>query len=187
MKSPRIVLLLILSLAAPLLAQDTYAPSRIARMDAASYLQPFPKDGVVSLKTIAGDFASNEEAATGKYADRRITVIGRISALNNGDSENKALVVTLQDASASLPSVKCNFLFGAIPENSAIEVSGDGSQAFLVRRDRNGNILGRTSYLSVGQKVAIRGDFKELKVGNIVLTACKLLSSQKRKMLESDR
>ena len=186
-KSPRVILLLTFSLVAPLAAQDTYAPSKIVRMDAASYLQALPKDGVVSLKTIAGDFASNEEAATGKYADRRLTVIGRISALDNGDSENKVLVVTLQDASASLPSVKCNFLFGAIPQNSSIEVSGDGSQAFLVRRDRNGNILGRTSYLSVGQKVAIRGDFKELKIGDIIMTACKLLSSQKRKMLESNR
>lgn len=187
MKSPRIVLLLTLCLVAPLGAQNTYAPSAIARMDAASYLQPLPKDGVVPLKTIAGDFASNGTAATGKYGDRRITVIGRISALSNGNGENKVLVVTMQDASASLPAVKCNFLFGSIPQNSSIEVSGDGSQAFLIRRDRSGNILGRDPYLSVDQKVAIKGDFKELKVGDIVLTGCKLLSPEKKKLLESGR
>lgn len=187
MNSPRIVPLILISLVAPLAAQDAYAPTQIARMDAASYLQPLPKDGVVSLKTIAGDFASNSAAAAGKYGNRRITVIGRISRLNNGNSENKALVVTLQDASAALPSVKCNFLFGSIPQNSSIEISGDGSQAFLLRRDRSGNILGREPYLSVDQKVAIKGDFKELKVGDIVLTACKLLPSEKRKMLEAGR
>jgi tRNA_anti-like len=187
MKSPQIALLFGLSLAAPLAAQNSYAPTKIARMDAASYLQPLPKDGVVSLKTLAGDFASNETAATGKYADRRITVIGRVSSLSNGNSENKVLAVTLQDASANLPAVKCNFLFGSIPQNSSIEVSSDGSQAFLIRRDRSGNILGREPYLSVDQKVAIKGDFKELKVGDIVLTACKLLSSEKRRMLESGR
>jgi hypothetical protein len=187
MKSPRIALSLLLSLAAPLAAQDSFPPTRIARMDAASYLQPLPKDGVVSLKTIAGDFASNETAALGKYGDRRITVIGRISGLSNGNSENKVLAVTLQDASSGLPAVKCNFLFGSIPPNSSIEVSADGFQAFLLRRDSMGNILGRTPYLSVDQKVAIKGDFKELKVGDIVLTACKLLSSQQRKNLERGR
>lgn len=187
MTSPRILPLLFLSLVAPLAAQNIYSPTKIARMDAASYLQPLPKDGVVPLKMIAGDFASNETAATGKYAGRRITVIGRIASVTDGNSENKALVVTLQDASAALPAVKCNFLFGALPENSSIEISSDGSQASLLRRDRAGNILGRQPYLSVGQKVAIKGDFKELKVGDIVLTACRLLSSEKRKMLESNR
>lgn len=187
MTPPRIVLSLLIALAAPLAAQNIYAPTKIARMDAASYLQPLAKDGVVPFKTIAGDFASNENAATGKYAGRRITVIGRVASLTNGNSENKVLVVTLQDASATLPVVKCNFLFGSIPENSSIEISSDGSEAFLLRRDRSGNILGRQSYLSVGQKVAIKGDFKELKVGDIVLTGCKLLSSEKRKLLESNQ
>jgi hypothetical protein len=184
MKSPRIILLL-LALVAPLEAQDIYAPTKIARLDAASSLQPLPKNGVVSIKTIAGDFATDGTAASGKYGNRRITVIGRIAAINNGNSENKILVVTLQDASASLPAVKCDFLFGSIPQNSSIEVSDDGSQAFLLRRDGIGNILSRNPYLSVDQKVAIKGDFKELKVGNIVLTACKLLSPEKRKILES--
>jgi len=171
---------------APLAAQDAYSPTKIARMDAASYLQPLPKNGAVSLKTIAGDFASNSQAAAGKYAGRRITVIGRVAMLGNGSSENKILVVTLQDAAASLPAVKCNFLFGSLPQNSSIEISGDGSQATLVQRDRSGAVLGRQSYLSVGQKVAIKGDFQELKVGDIVLTACKLLSSEKRRALESN-
>jgi len=187
MKSPRIILSLLPFLLVSLTAHETYAPTRIARMDAMSYLQPLPKDGVVTLKTMAGDFAANGTAATGKYGGRRITVIGRISALSNGNSENKVLVVTLQDASASLPAVKCNFLFGAIPENSSIEISSDGSEAFLLRRDRVGNILGRQPYLSVGQKAAIKGDFKDLKVGDIVMTSCKLLSSGKRRMLESNR
>jgi len=187
MKSPLILLLLTLSLVAPLAAQDTFAPSKIAQMDAASYLQPLPNNRVVPLNTIAGDFAKNGTAASGKYSNQRITVIGRVSALSNGNSENKVLVVTLQDASASLPAVKCNFLFGSVPQNSSIEVSGDGSQAFLIRRDRSGMILGREPYLSVDQKVAIKGDFKDLKVGDIVLTACKLLSSEQRKMLESGR
>jgi len=187
MKAPRIVLPLLLSLVASLAAQDTYAPTKIAQMDAASYLQPLPKDKVVSLKTIAGDFASNQTAAMGKYGDRRITVIGRISALSKSSSENKVLVVTLQDASANLPAVKCDFLFGAIPQNSSIDVSDDGSQAFLVHRDRSGNVIGRDPYLSVDQKVAIKGDFKELKVGDIVLTACKLDSHGKLKELESAR
>lgn len=167
--------------------QNIYAPSRIAQLDAASILQPLPKDKVVSYKTIAGDFAKDETAASGKYGNRRVTVIGRISALNNGNSENKALVVTLQDAAASLPTVKCNFLADAIPQNSSIEVSSDGSQVSLVRRDQSGNILGRDVYLSVGQKVAIKGDFKELRVGDIVLTACKLDSHGKLKELEAGR
>lgn len=154
-------------------------------MDAAAYLKPLPQNGVVAYATIAGDFATNQVAASGKYGGRRITVIGPIASLSPSSSENKVLVVTLQDPSASLPAVKCSFLFGSIPQNSSIEVSGDGSQAMLVRRDRSGNILGREAYLSVGQKVAIKGDFKELKVGDVVLTACTLLSKERRKELES--
>jgi hypothetical protein len=154
-------------------------------MEAAAYLQPLPRDGVVAYKTIASDFAMNQTAASGKYAGRRITVVGRVAAVSPSSSENKVLVVTIQGASAKFPAVKCNFLFGAIPQNSAIEVSGDGSQASLVRRDRSGQILGRDVYLSVGQKVAIRGEFKGQSVGDIVLTACKLLPSDRIKSLEN--
>jgi len=190
MNLPRISLLLpMLGIALavnPVAAQQNiYAPSRTAQLDAASVLEALPKDRVVSYKTIAGDFAKDETAASGKYGNRRFTVIGRISSLNNGNSENKALVVTMQDAAANLPAVKCNFLADAIPPNSSIEVSSDGSQVSLVRRDESGNIRGRDVYLSVGQKVAIKGDFKELKVGDIVLTACKLDSHAKLKELEA--
>lgn len=163
-----------------LAAQEIYAPTKIARMDAAAYLQPLPQDGVVPLATIAGDFAKNETAATGKYGGQRITVVGRISELSKGSGENKVMVVTLQDPDASLPAVKADFLYGSFPENSELQISQDGSEAFLVRRDRSGNILGQQPYLSVGQKAAILGDFKELKVGNIVLTACKLLPKERR-------
>lgn len=163
----------------PVHAEDVYAPSTTALMDAASYLQPLPRDGVVAYKTIAGDFAANQSAASGKYGGRRITVIGRVSSLSPSSGENKVLVVRLQGAKADLPAVKCDFLFGAIPPNSSIEVSGDGSQASLLRRDRSGEILGRDVYLSVGQKVAIKGEFKGQSVGDIVLTACKLESREK--------
>jgi hypothetical protein len=178
---PRIIVLaasLLLPIA-PLVAQDTFAPSKIARMDAGAYLAPLPGNGVVPLKTIAGDFATNATAATGKYSGQRITVIGRVSALSQGASENKVLVVTMQDAGANLPAVKGEFLYGSIPQNSEIQISSDGSQAILVHRDRSGNILGQDPYLSVDQKVAIKGDFKELKVGDIVLTACKLVPKEK--------
>ena len=158
----------------PMHAQQTFAPSKIAKMDASAYLAPLPADGVVPLKMVAGDFATNETAATGKYSGQRITVIGRIAALSKGNSENKVLEVTMQDASAKQPAVKCGFLFGSIPENSEIRVSDDGSQAFLIRRDRRGNILGQEPYLSVDQKVAITGDFKGTSVGDILLTACKI-------------
>lgn len=178
-------LLTLLSGVIRLSAQQTFDPSKTATMDAAAYLKPYPPNGVVTYATIAGDFASNQVAASGKYGDHRVTVIGRVAALNNGNSDNKVLVVTLQDPSASLPAVKCSFLFGFLPQNSSLEISGDGSQATLVRRDRSGAILGREVYLSAGQKVAIKGDFKDLKVGDIVLTACTLLSKDRRKELEA--
>ena len=158
---------------------NIYAPTKIAQMDAAAYLAPLPADGVVPLNVIAGDFAKNAPAAVGKYSNQRITVIGRISALSQSSSETKAMVVTLQDAGANLPAVKADFLAGSIPQNSAIQVSSDGTQAFLIRRDRIGNILSQDLYLSVDQRVGIKGDFKEQKVSDIVLTACKLIPKSK--------
>ena len=71
--------------------------------------------------------------------------------------------------------------------NSEIQISQDGSTAVLIHRDRTGNILSQNPYLFVGQRVGIKGDFKELKVGEIVLTACKLLTKAKLHALESSR
>jgi len=157
-----------------LVAQD-FPATKIAKMDAASYLQPLPENRVVPLKVIATDFATHPDAAIGKYSGKRITVIGRVSALSNGNSENKVLVVTLQGASGNLPAVKADFLYGSIPDSSEIQISSDGSAATIVHRDRSGNILSQGTYLSIDQKVAIKGTFKEVKVGDIVLTACKLV------------
>jgi hypothetical protein len=173
--TPRIFLFLtsLLFAVVPLSAQD-FPTTKIAKMEAASYLQPLPDNHVVPLNIIAGDFAKNQDAAIGKYNGQRITVIGRISALSQGSSENKVLVVTMQDPSANLPAVKAEFLFGSIPQNSEIQISSDGSMATIVHRDRSGSILSQDPYLSVDQRVAIKGDFKEVKVGDIVLTACKL-------------
>ena len=173
--TPRITLVatLLLPISA-LFAQQNYAPTKIASMDAASYLKPLPA-------------AANGEAAMGKDSGQRITVIGRISALKKSSSENKVLVVTMQDASASLPAVKCDFLYGSIPQNSEIQVSDDGFQAFILRRDRMGNILSQDPYLSVDQRVGIKGDFKGNKGGDIVLTACKLDSKEKVKELSKSR
>lgn len=173
--TPRILLVLtsLVFAGVPLLAQD-FPTTKIAKMNAASYLQPLPDNGVVTLNVIAGDFANYPDAAIGKYNGQRITVIGRISALSQGSSENTVLVVTMQDPSANLPAVRAEFLFGSIPVNSEIQVSADGSMATIVHRDRSGSILSQDPYLSVDQKVAIKGNFKEVKVGDIVLTACKL-------------
>jgi len=190
MFTPRRLLPLILLpfAVASLIAQNNiYGPTKIASMDAAAYLAPLPANGVVPLNVIAGDFATNAPAAIGKYSNQRITVIGRVSALSQSSSENKVMVVTMQDAGANLPAVKADFLFGSSPQNSSIQVSPDGSQAFLVRRDRSGNILGQDPYLSVDQRVGIKGNFKEQKVEGIVLTACKLIPKSKLHELSGGR
>jgi len=167
------------------IAQNNNFPTtQLAQKDAGAYLKPFPPSGVVPLSVIAGDFAVNETAATGKYNGQRITVIGRVAALSKGSSENKVMVVTLQDAAASQPAVKGEFLYGSIPENSEIQISSDGSMATLIRRDRTGVILSQDPYLSVDQRVGLKGDFKELKVGDIVLTACKLVPKGKLHEIE---
>jgi hypothetical protein len=177
---------LILCSVAPLVAQDVLPPTTLAKQDAAAYLKPLNKRGVVRYKTIASDFNTNQVAAIGKYAGKRITVIGRVAHLSQGESENKALVVTLQDASASLPAVKGIFLAGSIPQNSEIQISSDGSTATMVNRDGSGNILSQNTYLSVDQTVAIKGDYKELKVGDIVLTDCKLIPKERLHELRND-
>jgi hypothetical protein len=177
---------LILCSMAPLVAQDVLPPTTLAKQDAAAYLKPLNKRGVVRYKTIATDFNTNQVAAIGKYAGKRITVIGRVSHLSQGESENKALVVTLQDASASLPAVKGIFLAGSIPQNSEIQISSDGSTATMVNRDGSGNIVSQNTYLTVDQTVAIKGDYKELKVGDIVLTDCKLIPKNRLHELRND-
>lgn len=174
--APRTLLVLALLLPAAALRADNelYAPTKAARLEAEAYLAPFPKGGVVPYKVIAGDFAQNQTAAIGKYSGRRVAVEGRISGIKKSGGENKIFVVTLRDSSGNLPAVKADFLFGSLPENSEIQVNDDGSQAQLVRRDRSGTILSQDPYLLVGQKVTIKGEFKQLRAGEIVLTACEL-------------
>ena len=190
-KSPRLLIALSIVLSVtPLVAQNTvpttFPTTQIAKMEAASYLAPLPENRVLSYKQIVGDFAANETAALGKYNGKRITVIGRIAHLSQGHGEKKALVVTLQNANASLPAVKGDFLADSIPVNSEIQVSDDGSTASISHRDRIGNILSQDTYLSVDQKVGIKGSFKELKVGDIVLTDCKLIPKEKLHELSRD-
>lgn len=168
-------LLALLGLAAPLLAQD-----------AASALKPLNQRGVVRLKTIASDFANNTVAAIAKYSDRRITVIGRIDHLGQGEGENVVLVVTLQTAGSSLPAVKCQFIPGSLPEHSEIQLSSDHLSAQLIRRNASGIILSQNTYLSADQTVAIKGDFKEVKVGDIVLTNCKIIPKERLHELRDD-
>jgi hypothetical protein len=167
-------LLILPLLVSSLVAQADFPTTTIAQQQAAAYLKPLPDNGVVPLSVIAGDFASNQTAAIGKYNGQRITVIGRIASLSQGNSEKKVLVVTLQDAGATLPAVKAEFLLGSLPENSELEISQDGSMATMIKRDRTGVILSRQPYLSVDQRVAIKGSYKEIRVGDIVLTDCKL-------------
>jgi tRNA_anti-like len=170
----------------PLLAQDAgnFAPPTLSREEAKATMKRLPANGIVPLKTIAGDFAANEVAAAAKYSGHRITVVGRIASLGKGSGENTDLVVTLQDASGNLPPVKAKFNAGFLPQNSEIEISADGSQATLLKRDRSGMILGRQTYLSVDQRLGITGDFKEIHVGDIVLTGCKLASKAKLRQAE---
>jgi len=178
-KSYRFIVVL-LSLVATLSAQQEVLPvSSAARIDAKAYLAPLPSDGVVSLKTISSDFATNQNAAAGKYSGKRITVIGRISHLGKGHGENKVMIVKLQNRTASLPAVRAEFLYGALPQNSELEINGDGTSATLIRRDRIGMILSREPYLSMGQKVGIKGNFNGLNVGDIVLTNCKVIPKEK--------
>ncbi len=186
---PQILIMPLLTLLLPsLVAQDSSFPvTQTAKMDAASYLKPLPENRVVSYKEIAGDFAANQIAAIGKYGDKRITVIGHVSSLSQGHGMSKVLVVTLSDSGGNLPAVKGDFLDGCIPENSEIHVSEDKSTATLIRRDRQGIILSQDSYLSAGQRVGIKGEFKGLKAGAIVLTNCKLLSKAKLHQVASDK
>lgn len=177
---------LIVCAVATISAQDLSAPSVIAKQDAAAYLKPLNKRGVVRFKTIAGDFATNQVAAIGKYSGHRITVIGRVAHLGNGNSENKVLVVTLQDSAASLPAVKAQFLAGTIPVNSEIQITPDGSMATLLRRDSKGDILSQNTFLTADQTVAIKGNYKELKSGDIILTDCKIIPKERLHELRDD-
>ena len=167
--------LALLGLSAPLLAQD-----------AASALEPLNQQRVVRLKTIATDFANNPVAAIAKYSDRRITVIGRIDHLGQGTGENVVLVVTLQNAGSSLPAVKCQFISGSLPHNSEIQLSTDHLSAQLIRRNASGIILSQNTYLSADQKVAIKGSFKEIKVGDVVLTNCKIVPKERQHELRDE-
>jgi len=167
-------------------AQVAFPASPLARQDAAGYLQPLNKSGVVKYKVIASDFATNQAAAIGKYTGHRITVIGRVSHLSKGHGENKILVVTIQDASASLPAVKGEFRYGSIPDNSEVQISADKSVATLISRDGSGNIVSQSPFLSLDQTVAIKGDFSEVSVGDIVLTGCKIIPKERLPELRNE-
>jgi len=49
----------------------------------------------------------------------------------------------------------------------------------MIHRNARGIILKQDTYLSVDQTVAIKGNYKELKVGDIILTDCKIIPKER--------
>jgi hypothetical protein len=148
-------------------------------------LIPLPANGLVSLETITGDFRNSPDAATNKYQGNLLIVYGRVGQLKTpgGENPHSVLDVYLQDEKNASPDVKAVFQQDALPENTSLDVSGDGSQAILFVRRGNDVIRRQEPFITVNQQIAVQGSFKELMAGDIKLENCTLVSPERLREL----
>jgi len=152
----------------------------------AQTLAPLPPDGFVTLAQIVADFSAAPDAATQKYSGQRVLVYGTVGQISQGDDNSSSpLSVFLQLPNNTTPDVKCIFTLSDIPEggqDAAVQISGDGRQATLFHRNREGDLNGQKPFITVGQNLGIRGTFDQLVAGDIVLKDAK--KEDKGKLME---
>jgi len=157
-----------------------------AGLFAQSALKPLARDGFVRLGEITADFENQPDAAQQKYAGKTITVYGRVGRLESGDVSATPLVVYLQREANPSPRVVGKISSADLPGQQQLQVSGDNSQAYLIHRKRDGDVSGQTPYVTVDQRVALRGGFKAFVAGDIVLEDAHILKKEReRELLKS--
>ncbi len=126
----------------------------------------------VRVSVLAAEFAADAAAASAKYQQQLLTVEGPVAelAIPDDPGDGEALWVTLREQGASGPDVRAVFRTADLPENAEIYLSDDDStQALLRRRDAEGNLVQQVPFVQVGQRLTVRGLFKDFNVGDIVL------------------
>lgn len=147
-------------------AQDA-APSPAA-------LKPLSVSGFVTLDEIVSDFRNSPDAALQKYGGQQVIVYGRVGQLTSPDDADGALVVYLQQFNNTTPDVKAIFNMDNIPQHSSIEVSSDGTQATLSHRTRRTDeINANHAWISVDERIGIKGGFSGFVAGDIVIKDCR--------------
>lgn len=139
----------------------------------AQSLAPLPPDGFVTLAQIVSDFTTAPDAANQKYNGQRILVYGTVGQLSQGEgSSSNPLAVYLQLPNNTTPDVKAVFTLSDIPpagQDAAVQISGDGRQATIFHRNREGDLNRQRPFVTVGQNIGVRGTFDQLVAGDIVL------------------
>lgn len=138
-------------------------------------LKKLPLNGFVTLKEITDDFNNAPNEAQKKYVGRRIAVFGRVGKLNTGGGNN-VLVVYLQRRNHPTPDVKGKVTMDALPGDTSIAVSDDGTQAQLMHRGRRSQEIRRSNILvAIDENVVLKGSCTGNDAGDIVLDDVKLI------------
>lgn len=137
------------------------------------------QDAPVDWKTLASEFQQDEAAAEAKYQGRMITVVGPVSGIADGDMtvDDPSVAITLSTEDGPGPDVKCLFETADLPVNSGLDVSGDGSEVTLLRRDDIGNVVSKETFAQTGQQVTVTGTFFGYQGGEIVLRHSRMVQT----------
>ncbi|MEO8207252.1 MAG: hypothetical protein ABI615_13810 [Chthoniobacterales bacterium] len=142
-------------------------------------LKKLPLNGFVTLKEITDDFTNSPDAAQKKYVGRRIIVFGRVGKISSG-SGNNVLVVYLQRRNHSTPDVKGKVTMDALPANTSVGVSDDGTQAMLMHRGPRTQEIRRDNILiAIDENIALKGSCTGNVAGDIILEDVKLIRHKK--------
>lgn len=141
-------------------------------------LAPLPEDGFVTLSQIVNDFANSETQAMQKYNGMRVCVYGRVGQVTQSDDmAGDPLTAYLQLPERTTPDVKAVFSADFIP-SSVVTVADNDTKATVYHADWNGNVSNATSFIVVGENVAVRGTFDNFVAGDIILKNSFKLSPQ---------
>ncbi|MEO6053907.1 MAG: hypothetical protein ABIP97_07850 [Chthoniobacterales bacterium] len=138
-------------------------------------LKKLPLNGFVTLKEITDDFTNNPAGAQQKYVGKRLIVFGRVGHLKSGGGNN-VVEIFLQRRSNSTPDVKGKVTMDALPANTSVGVSDDGTQIMLMHRGRRTQeIRNNTILVAVDENIALKGSCTGNIAGDIVLEDVKII------------
>ena len=127
-------------------------------------------DPVIPYAELAGEFAANSTAADQKYQGQYLTVRARVVSLSQDGGAGSPLSAVFGAPDNDSFQIKADFSLDTLgPDWASISISDDGTQAMLVRRNREGEILENRPLLIVGEERTISGSYQGYVAGDMIL------------------
>jgi hypothetical protein len=131
---------------------------------------------VIPFSELAAEFNANSTAADQKYQGQYLKVRGRVASLSQDGGAGSPLSAILSAPDNDSFQIRADFSLDTLGADwASISISDDGTQAVLVRRNREGTILENRPFLVVGEERVVAGSYQGFVAGAMVLRDARLV------------